>query len=209
MASPPTTHLSATGPIEAGARRSSGRLPNNLTFGFQLERPSFMPPGHSLLEESPRELRADRASGLWWSDGQGCWMATDPDILSAIFKDKAFEVTDYEGETFKIIDELGVDLSAMARVARHLPLAKEGSAHSALRKQMAITLAKNSPSALLEVERSIQGRVACVFARFTHFDMVEAVLAPLVTDLVSALGGARVAERLGKTSPSQMFDKTL
>jgi cytochrome P450 len=181
----------------------------NLTFGFQLERPSFMPAGQSPLQHSPRERRADGAVGLWWSDGQACWMATDPDIILAIFKDKAFEVTDYEGETFKIIDELGVDLSAMARVARHLPLAKEGCAHSALRKQMAITLAKNSPGALLAVERSIQSRVACAFARFTHFDLVEVVLAPLVNELVSALGGVRVAERLGKTSPSQMFDKTL
>jgi cytochrome P450 len=146
---------------------------------------------------------------LQWSDNLDCWLACDPAILIAILKNADFRVIDYEKETMKIVDGLGVDLLATANVARHLPLAREGCPHASLRKQMAVDLSRTAAPALLAFDHHLRTEVPRVFARSGEFEIVAELFAPLVGTLVTALSGARCDSDIGETSPSQLFDKFL
>mgnify|MGYP007067075616 CR=1 FL=1 len=165
---------------------------------------------HRLIHRSSdKEALYNSSDLLRWSDDLDCWLACDTGILIAILKNADFRVIDYEKETMKIVDGLGVDLLATASVARHLPLGQEGCPHASLRKQMAVDLSRKAAPALLAFDDHVRTEVPRIFAGSGEFDIVAELLAPLAGTLVAALSGAQFDMAIGETSPSQLFDKFL
>src|SRR5688500_11917422 len=78
----------------------------------------------------------DSTSSISWSDALKCWCVFNPALISEIFKNKDFHVTDYRGELAKIAERIDIDFSASNLALSFVPLAQEDDEHRSSRRNL-------------------------------------------------------------------------
>lgn len=117
---------------------------------------------------------------------------------TAILRHPALDVVPYAERAARLAAHSGLDLSATIFALRHVPIAVPRDRHPEARRAMAALIAEATPGLRAELPGKVASHLA-VLTRPGCIEAMEAVVTPLVGDIISALCGVTVAHHEAPT----------
>ena len=161
-----------------------------------------------LVGHDPREQPGQPVSStIDWVPALGCWCVFGSSTICAILKSSDFVATDY-AEVHRLLEQrVGLDFSALVRIAEHSPTANEGARHAKCRADMARLLFADIDTTKQRTAMVVRNLVAALFHQNSRLDLAQDFIVPVCDSLfVGILGAGRPAEDQSDVSASQIFD---